>query len=583
MEPGIQQAFFSARNRTMIIGVAERNIQSRRKTALSDSQRVRISAIVDHYMKEVYDVQGDKPLAFLNKETITVTEKQYYRSKHFPAKGQASTTTVKTVSFSEVESAAVADTAFSASGSELPPMISSTGQQSGEPSTAELFEMAKMRRAQGQVQGQAFGNDFHSTSLAELGLAQDNGQTFGQGQGDLVRSLMGSMVPASLPAPTLQQQVIIRDEAVQQYKEIESNLILYSADRDWTTTSAENRYNFSVTFDPGNRRSGGAGSGVASNRKFNNIIRIELVKAILPAESIDTLVYRSGPGEQVSNLETNILSYPQVLVHIDEFTANNYGTDQPLDTAFGILQYDANWRSDAGGQGKGYLAMIPKFLKCQRVFHPTPLATLQKLTVRLERPDGTLIDSGADTFAVASFTESTGLPVGSAYYTASGASEYIALRMSRFFSHFAMQRGDRLLIRGFRVVADLTGLGESQASAVTAAAQELTRFMNREEGHLVSDIGYSVGGATTYSADGWNTVGYANYVLIRSKYGNPEAGEIAPAPFGGSVVVSELALDRTRTAVAEGQALNMMRQTQLVFRIITRELDATTQLRPDNT
>jgi hypothetical protein len=269
---------------------------------------------------------------------------------------------------------------------------------------------------------------------------------------------------------------------------------------------------------------------------------------------------------------------------VEEFSANNYGTDEILDNAFGVLQYDANWKSDTSsqGQGKGYLAMIPKFLKCQRIFQPTPLSTLQKLTVRLERPDGTLIDDHMDTFNIADIIEGTALPnPGSHYYSSSGGpSEFIALKMSKFFSHFAAQRGDRVIFQNFTVIPNTTGLSASDEASILSAADDLMRFINREEGHLVCDVGYDSGSG--YVSEGWNSVGYSNYIVIRSKYADPETGSTAPDPFGGSVIMSELMFDKVKGTVSDGVGMNMMRQTQLVFRIITRELDSTTHIRPDN-
>ena len=77
-------------------------------------------------------------------------------------------------------------------------------------------------------------------------------------------------------------------------------------------------------------------------------------------------------------------------LRIPELDTNNYGSDNFLDNAFGILQYDANWNSDNTNltDSRGWLAMIPKHLKCQKVYQPTPLSTLTKLTFQFLRPSG---------------------------------------------------------------------------------------------------------------------------------------------------------------------------------------------------
>jgi hypothetical protein len=173
--------------------------------------------------------------------------------------------------------------------------------------------------------------------------------------------------------PTLPQDVLIRQDDILAYKENEYNLHVYSADRDWLINRNQNRYSFTVNFDPANNGPGFSYAPTASI-KFKNITRIELVKTILPIEGVEILQTRSGAVSTGTisygtSLNTNILSFPFLNVYIPELDTNNYGTDYNLQQAFGVVQYDANWVSDNNTASKGgYLAMIPKFLKCQRFF-----------------------------------------------------------------------------------------------------------------------------------------------------------------------------------------------------------------------
>jgi hypothetical protein len=119
--------------------------------------------------------------------------------------------------------------------------------------------------------------------------------------------------------PPLPQDVIKAQDDIVSYKELENNLYVYSADRDWVSNTSENRYNFSVTFDPANNQSG-FGYNTATNVKFKNIVRIEFVKAIMPTESFDVLMTAptGGAGTPTPGLNTNILSLPYVQVRIPE-------------------------------------------------------------------------------------------------------------------------------------------------------------------------------------------------------------------------------------------------------------------------
>jgi hypothetical protein len=228
--------------------------------------------------------------------------------------------------------------------------------------------------------------------------------------------------PLAPPRETSAQQILItREPNTMTYKETELNLFVYSGDRDWISNSRETRYDFSVSFDPANLPVGLRLQPTATV-KFKNIVRIELVKAIMPGESVDSMVTRTYNGSAFAYsapYNFNILSFPYVQVRIPELDNNSYGTNQTLNAAFGVLQYDANWIYDTNNAvARGYFAMIPKFMKCQKVYSPTPLSTLNKLSFRFERPDGTLVSNIPDTldvFQIYSSKEraaSTGFPYG---------------------------------------------------------------------------------------------------------------------------------------------------------------------------
>ena len=568
MDAGIEQAFFSQRNRQMLVNMIERDMQAIRKKPLSESQKNRIGSITDHYMNEVYKVQGNKPLAFLNKETIAISEKQFQRSKHFPAVGGGSQVAAAVAAVAPAIPAPTRTFASVVAGSD----------DDNQLSTAELFKKEKTKR-NGSA-GVVGDEGAAGTSLTDLEGASGEGfdlvNSLGLGAGGqaaiATTAAIFSKPAIQIPAPTLQQHVIIKEEDVQNYREIESNLILYSVDRDWTGDYGQNRYNFSVIFDPAVTKQG-EGRSLQAMRRFNNIVRIELVKAILPLESIDTLVYKEqGTAGTISGLEANVFTLPQVVVHIDEFGGNNYGTDSVVDNAFGVIQYDGTWKADANGQAKGYVAMVPKFMKCQRIFYPTPLATLQKLSIRLERPDGTLIDTHADVFTLNAILHSSSLG-GSIYYSADN--EYIGIRTTSFFSHFRMQRGDKLILKNLNVVLNAVGTPE-QITELQKAADEFRRYLTQSEGHLVCDVMYDGGESMV---DGWNGAGYANVIVIRNRFVNPETGMVARNYFGGSSIAEAMMMS---SSTFSGPLINSTRQTQLVFRIITREVDSTTQIRPDN-
>jgi hypothetical protein len=150
-------------------------------------------------------------------------------------------------------------------------------------------------------------------------------------------------------------------------------------------------------------------------------------------------------------------------------------------------------------------------------------------------------------------------------------SEFIFLQTKKYFPHFLIQRGDRLQIKGF-----VQNLITPTADDILSV-NNLNDYIHKDEGHLVCDIGYIDGLGNL--VDGWNSVGYSNIIIIRSKQIDPTTGSESPDIFGPTQVSSEYALTQ---GVLSGRIINLSHQIQLVFRIVTRELDSNSYVRPDN-
>lgn len=375
--------------------------------------------------------------------------------------------------------------------------------------------------------------------------------------------------------PVLPQDVIKKQDDIISYRENEYNLFLYSSDRDWTVNKTENRYNFSVNFDPANNRSG-FGFSTAASIKFKNIVRVELVKAIVPTEGLDILATQTAAGAAGNNtdLNVNVLSFPYLMVRVPELDTNNFGTNTTLDSAFGVVQYDANWISDSTSKNRGYLAMIPKFMKCQKVYYPTPLATLQKLSIQLQRPDGSLVSDTVDTLDVKSFVFSSQISNSSypnAYYTDTAALDYIWINTTTWFSKFMVSQGDRVVFKNIVFPTSFTP---------TTASTDLLNFIQRSTGHVVADVGKFTSSLYTTGA---NTVGYCNYIIIKNNYADPTTGSTTLAYYGGtSTTDTTLRAALSGVIMASGRLINMNHQTQVVLRVITRDMDSANRLRPDN-
>jgi hypothetical protein len=81
-------------------------------------------------------------------------------------------------------------------------------------------------------------------------------------------------------------------------------------------------------------------------------------------------------------------------------------------------------------------------------------------------------------------------------------------------------------------------------------------------------------------ADGYNDVGWANVLVIDARYRDPSTGSTALAPFGNTIN-TDLA-GNSDNLLTPRRLINVSRQIQLVFRVITRQLDPVGQIRADN-
>jgi hypothetical protein len=402
--------------------------------------------------------------------------------------------------------------------------------------------------------------------------------------GDAMRDSMGGS----------QQMIITREPSTMAYKETELNLFVYSGDRDWVSNSTETRYNFSVSFDPGNMPVG-LRLSPTSTVKFRNIVRIELVKAIMPGESLDYSLVTRGytSGITYSNsYNINVLSFPYVQLNIPELDNNVYGTNLSANASFGMLQYDANWIYDTNNAtARGYFAMIPKFLKCQKVYQPTPLATLQKLTFNFQRPDGTPLSTIPDTLNISQITSSKSYIVNAGAFiygydsgveSATSASYYM-IKTSTYFNNLTFSVGDRILMQNI-------GWTVPPTDATAQQSQALLNYLQSAAGVLVVATGYSSNiKSTTGITVGSNTQGYCNVIIVRGVFSDPTAGTtltLALAGIGddGTPADSKTVLTNylLNTPCVSGRILNQSHQVQIALRVITREMDSTSVIRPDN-
>ena len=310
----------------------------------------------------------------------------------------------------------------------------------------------------------------------------------------------------------------------------------------------------------------------------------------MSTEGTEVITTKTAASTYDTHFNINALAYPYLQLHVDELNTNGFGTNDGLNNSFGIISYDAYWSSDSGLKNKGFTRLIPKFLKCQKIYHPTPLATLNKMTIQIQKPDGSLYSSEPDALDISGIVTSAQLAssvwgsggtapdVTGTYYTDTSG-EYLWLQTSTWFSQFTATQGDKIVMKNIVMPTAFAG--------GTDAVADFTAFLQRTEGHTIVDIGqvyYKTSASKFFFTTGSNKVGFSNCIIIRTKFNNPNTGLITPASWGGTSSKSTTFLTALAAAprVSSGRLLNLSHQVQVIFRVITRDMDSSSRIRPDN-
>jgi hypothetical protein len=248
---------------------------------------------------------------------------------------------------------------------------------------------------------------------------------------------------------------------------------------------------------------------------------------------------------------------------MDEMTGNNYGTNEQIDKSLAVCQYDAVWKSETTSSDKtmnrGYTLFFPKFMKAQRIYAPTPLASLQKMSFRIMNPENQVLSTLPDAMPVTDIYFGSNTAIVSCYYDSNG--EYLFIKSATWFPMWSFSVLDRLQFAGLEA---------------SAGNEDIIDWLQQETGHVVIGTAYDENTLLPTIIDGVNASGYANYIIIRSRFVDPQSGVSARSTFNAELT------PQLPVSLIKGSTLNVSRQVQMTLRITVRELDSTTNLRPDN-
>jgi hypothetical protein len=285
--------------------------------------------------------------------------------------------------------------------------------------------------------------------------------------------------------------------------------------------------------------------------------------------------------------------YPYLLLRIDELDNVFKGTNNWVDKAFSTLLFDKAFHTNTlstdyiSGTSTSIVNSIPKqgfhteylrgFMKYnpayfeKKKFYNNPLANLNRMSITITDPRGNFINVQKDvlnisaiayTAVVSTVTGTELVPTSAWPWSTQSSYKMIKITTSTYFSNRLFRIGDRVIINLFAFNATHTGTDDGRFLA----------FITRNEGHVIINLDVETDG----------TANTANRGFINNIYISPP-GEMDS---NNQTIDASTYYDATNIDFANvstyGRLINIDMQTQLLFRIVTRDPDTATVLQPIN-
>jgi hypothetical protein len=355
------------------------------------------------------------------------------------------------------------------------------------------------------------------------------------------------------------------------YLEKEHFVSINSIDRNWSSSSnTESRYNFKVSFGD-NRGTDGPQNAIVETL-FKNIVSIELINVYIPQDPIiipfDNRIYLDA------------LHYPYLLLQVDEINSVFRSSNNAANNAFSQLMFDKDHSSQVlstdfiGSDSepapdtrfekqfnRGYYRFVPSFFE-KKQYYNSPLASLSAMTIQINNPDGDALNSQSDVLKISAITSEAiadqeltatkGFPNTD---NSSNNNKYIKITTTNHFFNKQFKLGDRIKLGN--VVADNT---------------TLQSYLNRDSGHHIINLEEEDITANTVKNKSSINIIYisppgdldsSNEALDTSTYIDADSGSIS-------------------YTLTNAYLINMSLQTNILFKIVTREVDVQNITKPQN-
>lgn len=270
----------------------------------------------------------------------------------------------------------------------------------------------------------------------------------------------------------------LQEQPQHMYTSPNNYIVINGYDRDWVRQKC--RFQFTVEMS-------------RLSKTYKNISEIACTKLIIPSEIINEKSI-TNPNPKTVFTHNYRLSVPYLILQIDEINDVCDGAQQSNQKAFAHFVQDCHYNCE---NGRGYTIMKP--LQDERkVYHPTPLASLPKLSVSIMNPNGTLFNNAMDKYSI--------WKVEYEEYN----KQYLKIVVDKYFDKNEFFKGDRIMIQKFRMpVYDEDEDDESDPAFShylnnSYTYNRIMDFINRIEGHEIIECGKT------------NTEGYFRYFMIQA-------------------------------------------------------------------
>lgn len=234
---------------------------------------------------------------------------------------------------------------------------------------------------------------------------------------------------------------------------IDKFLSINGFDRNWTNDPT--RFNFRVDFNYNDN---------SIQSRFRNLKSIKATRVIIPMEIEEQRTVVNVP-KTFFNYDFG-LSYPYLLLNIDEFTDVYDGTNQNARNCFCHLVFDKCYKAK---NGRGYI-VLNTIQGERKVFHPTPLSSLSRMSISLTKPNGELLNNSQDNYNVFMVE-----------YDAYNR-QYLKIVTDKYYDKNEFYRGDTIRIANYQAVNNTLGMSDE-------AIRQLNDFINKPEGHEIIEVG----------------------------------------------------------------------------------------------